>query len=254
MSTSDFHTSASLSALGVAVGVLLLGGCEGNPSALEHSDELEVELTIEPGHVHILQTEVTYTVDVHDHHGDPVTDFVSLEVQRLAEGSDTWRGTALELAGDQYVGTYMFSSSGSYQLRVAGQRPEDTELVVLHEVAEPLGVARAHAEAGGYRVEFETFPGHIHEGDPATTRVWVMEQERDANGVRPPIAGLDVAVHLVEEDGSVFHYSAHEHEAGEYEADHEFLTPGACQVGIQFTGANGQPAEAAFTMHIVHAH
>lgn len=242
----------TLGALSVSVG--LLGGCEANPTAPEHSDELEVELTIEPGHVHILQTEVTYTVHVHDHHGEPVTDFVALEVQRLAEGDNTWRGTELELAGEEYVGIYMFSSSGDYQIRVAGQRPDEPDLSVLYDHPDHLHAARAHAEVGGYRIEFETFPGHIHEGDMAAGRFWIMEPEADANGVRPPIAGLNPQILITQEDGSTAQYAAHEHMPGEYEAEHQFTVPGDCGITIQFTGADGQPAEAVFQQHVAHAH
>ena len=254
MFTLGTRRSSSFCVVGVAGGALFLGGCEANPTAPEHSDELEVELTIEPGHVHILQTEVTYTVHVHDHHGESVTDFLALEVQRLAAGSDTWRGTDLELVGEEYVGTYMFSSSGDYQIRVAGQRPGESDLAVLYQHPEPLHAVRAHAEAGGYRVEFETFPGHIHTGNIASSRFWIMETERDADGVRPPIAGLTPQIFIAEADGSSAQYAAHEHAAGEYEADHEFAIAGDCQITVQFTGVDGQTAEAVFMQHVVHAH
>lgn len=246
--------SSILSTAAALAMVLVAAGCEENPVGTEHEDELTVSLTIDPGHVHILQSEVTYTVDVHDHHGDPVTDFLALEVQRLAEGSDTWRGTALERVGNVWVGTSTFASSGAYGLRVAGQRPGDADLVVLYNHPEPLHAARAHAEAGGYRIEFETFPGHIHEGDEAEARFWVMETERNTEGVRPPITGLSPSVLITEEDGSSTMYAGTEASPGEYEAHHQFMVPGALQITFQFTGGDGQPAEAVFMHDIAHAH
>ncbi len=243
-----------LPALALGAGVALLAGCEANPSGPEHSDELTVEFSVEPGHVHILQTEVTYTVRVLDHHGEAVTDFVALEVQRLLEGGDTWRGTVLELVGDTYQATYTYSTSGEYQLRVAGQRPGDADLMVLHTAADPLHVVRAHAEAGGYRLEFETFPGHIHEGDEATVSFWILETERNAQGVRPPIGGVSTEMHILEESGASFDYSPVESETGRYDVHHTFAEAGDCDFTIHFTGSDGQEAEATFHHHVVHAH
>lgn len=238
----------------VVLSVALFGGCESNPTAAEHSDELTVEFSFEPDHVHILQSEVTYSVRVLDHHGEAVTDFLLLEVQRLLEGDDTWRGTALELTGDTYQATATFSTSGDYQLRIAGQRPGDPELSVLHMVSEHLHAVRAHGEGGGHRVEFETFPGHIHEGDDATASFWIMEPERNAAGERPPIGGLITEVHILEADGSSFDLTPVESEPGRYDVSHTFATPGDCDITIHYPGMDGLEAEVTFHQHVAHAH
>lgn len=243
------------STLGWAVlaGLASLTGCNSNPTAPDHG-ELTVEFSFEPGHVHILQSDVTYSVRVLDHHGEAVTDFLALEVQRLQEGSDTWRGTALELNGDTYQATVRFSTSGEYELRIAGQRPGEADLVVLHHVPEPLHAVPAHGEAGGYRVEFETFPGHIHTGDDATATFWIMETERNTAGDRPPISGLSPEVHILESDGTTVDLTLVESEAGRYDASHTFHQAGATQFTIHFTGSDGLPAEVTFDHNVAHAH
>lgn len=234
----------------------LLAACEGNPAgpAEEHDEELTVELEIAPGHVHILQTEVQFTVRVTDRHGEPVTDFEAIQVERLAAGSDTWRAIELARAGTAFVGTYTFNSSGEYRLRVMGQRPGEGTMRLLHEAHDPLHVARAHAEAGGYRIEFETFPGHLHEGDDAALRFWIMEPEKDESGNRPPIAGVVGEVHVVESDGSEVEHELLEVGDGVYECEHTFQVAEEAHVEMHFTGADGGPAEAEFHLHVAHAH
>lgn len=239
----------------------LIVACEDNPTApandgLEegHDETLTVELTVTPDHVHILQSEVEFTVKVTDHHGEAVTDFELIQVERRADGSDTWRVIELAPAGNAYVGTYVFSSSGDYDLRVAGQRPGEADMQVLHQAAEPLHCVPAHAEAGGYRVEFETFPGHAHTGEDVTLRFWIMEPERDASGERPPITGVTGEVHVVESDASEFSYDLVEIGDGVYEAEHNFTAPDEAHVQLHYTGSDGQPAEADFHVSPVPTH
>lgn len=230
------------------------------PTESEHShddaeatEDLSVDLTVSPDHVHIL-SEVTFTALVTDHHGDPVTDFDVLRVERKAADGDTWRHTDLELSGEAWEGSHTFTSSGEYEIRVAGQRPDDAEPVVMYEMPEHLHAGRAHTDAGGYRVEFEAFPGHIHAGDEATPRFWVLEQEADDTGERPPITGLAAEIHVTEADGSEAHHTAAETDPGVYEADHTFGSVGDASVELHFTGADGSGAEAGFTIHIVEPH
>lgn len=237
----------------------ILPACAANPAAVEeeHGDataDLEVQLAITPDHIHILQSEVTFTVTVTDHHGEAVTDFDSLAVERKAHESDTWRAVEMTLQGDSYVGTYVLASSGEYEVRVAGMRHDDPGMVVLHEMAEHLEAARAHGELGAHRVEFESFPGHIHEGETATLRFWVMEPEPNADGIRPPITGLTAAeIHCLTETGAEEHHPVTEMEPGVYEADHEFLEAGHFHAGLHMD-IDGQPQEAEFDLHIAHGH
>ncbi len=212
-----------------------------------------MDLQLSSSHVHIL-SELTYTVTVTDHHGEPVTDFDTLRVERRAAGSDTWRGTDLELQGTSYLGTYTFASSGDYEIRVTGRRAHDTSMVEMHSMSEMLSAARAHAEAGGYRIEFESFPGHLHQHNSATMKFWVMETEQNAEGVRPAIAGLAPEIHCLEADGTTEHHAAAELAAGVYETDHTFASVGEFVGALHFEGVDGLEAEAEFTMHVVPGH
>lgn len=240
----------------VLVAPVLLGSCENDPVTFvpEPAEEFSVQLDITPHHVHILQTEVTFTVTITDHHGQQVTDFETLQVERLLEGTETWRGTDLTLKGEVYTGTYTFTTSGDYHLRVAGTKHGQAEPVVLYEHPQHLHVVSAHTEAGGYRVEFESFPGHIHEGDTSTMRFWVMEVEKDEAGNRSPITGLASEIRCTEASGAEQEYETVESEGGVYEADHTFTEVGEAHIALHFTGADGQPAEAEFHLHVVHAH
>jgi len=231
---------------------LLLLACDDNPTGIP--GELTVQLTMTPDHVHILQTEVTFTVEVLDGRGRQVGDFETVQVERRQSGSDTWRGIDLAPQGGVYEGTYTFSSSGDYELRVTGARPGDAEAQVLYTAPEMLHVVRAHAEAGGLRVEFETFPGHIHEGNNAALRFWVMEPDRNQDGVRPPITGLTGDVHCLEAGGAEFTWTAVEVEPGVYEAEHLFASAGGAHVGLHFTAPDNSAAEAAYDVQVVHAH
>lgn len=228
--------------------------CVENPVAIVEPPSLTVLLEVSPDHIHIWQTEVTFTVSAIDEHGNAVTDFDTIRVERKAHGDETWRAVELEREGDVYVGNYVFASSGDYDLRVAGMRHGDHEMMVLHEMSEHFHVARAHVEAAGYRVEFETFPGHLHEGDEATVRFWMMEAEADEDGERAPITGISAEVHCLESGGVEEHHHAVETEPGLYEADHHVQEAGPMHVGLHFTAQDGTEIEAALEIEIAHGH
>lgn len=241
--------------LAAVIGALALAACESNPplGPAEHEDELVVELTLSASHIHIL-TPLTFTVTVTDEHGATVTDLEVLRVERLMAGTDTWRGTELTRNGAVYEAEYTFVSSGEYMLRVVGKRPGEAEEAVLYEMHDAIQAARAHAEAGGLRVEFETFPGHIHEGDMAMAKFWIMEPEKDAEGLRPPIAGLQATIVCNEADGSVEQHAAVEESAGVYVAEHEFDAVGDFVAQIKYPGTDGAEATAEFMTHVADEH
>lgn len=251
------HHSRQLLAFAAVAGLVLsVGACAENPSLApsEHSEELSVDLTVEPDHVHLLQTEAAFHVSVTDHDGAAVTDFDSLRVEWKPESETEWDGAAAHLHDGEYEAHNVFHSSGHYDLRVTGQRPDHSDMSVMHEMSDALHVARAHAEAGGYRVEFEGFPGHVHAGDTASLSFWVMEQDTTSSGERPPIEGLQPEVHVTEADGSTASVAASETSAGVYEAEHLFQEGGDALVALHFTGSSGQEAEAEFTLPVSHAH
>lgn len=241
----------------VTTALLVVGGaCAENPTTApdQHNEELSVDLTVEPDHVHLLQTETAFHVSVQNHDGAAVTDLDSLRVEWKPEEGTEWDGAAAHLHDGAYEAHNVFHSSGHYDLRVTGIKPDHSEMSVLHETPDALHVAPAHAEAGGYRVEFEPFPGHVHAGETGTLRFWVLEQDTTSSGDRPPIEGLEPEVHVTEAGGQSAETSAAETSAGVYEAEHTFQEGGDARVAIHFTGSDGQPAEAEFTLPVSHAH
>lgn len=212
--------------------------------------DLQVDLTRTPDHVHIY-SEVAFDVAVTDHHGDPVTNFDQIHVEYREAGAMEWSQIELSPDGDTFTGTHAFSSSGDYDVRVTGQRPEDTEPVVMHQMADPLHAGRAHAEAGGYSVEFEAFPAHIHAGDTGTMRFWVID---GSGGSDDPVTALSPEIHVTESNASESTHAATETDPGVYQADHAFQNAGDAMVALHFTVSDGGSAEAAFTIHVASAH
>ena len=105
-----------------------------------------------------------------------------------------------------------------------------------------------------YRVEFESFPGHIHEGSAAEMRFWVMEAEKNAAGERPPITGLTAArIHCLTGSNAEEFHAVTEIEPGVYQAEHSFTEAGEFHAGIHLD-VGGQAAEASFDLHIAHQH
>lgn len=243
--------------LAILIGAFALTACESNPllgpAGDGHADELLVELTLSESHVHLLQP-ITLTVTVIDGHGEPVTDFETIQVERLAVGDDTWRGTELTRNGAVYEAEYTFASSGEYMLRVSGQRPGEHEMAVLHEMPEAIHAVRGHEIAGGMRIEFETFPGHLHEGDEATVKFWFLQPDRNEAGERPAIPGLDVTIVCNDAVGEVEEHAAVEESAGVYVAEHHFDAAGDFVARVEFPGADGSLATAEFTTHVAHGH
>lgn len=231
--------------------------CEPNPTAPAHDDghdhELTAALTISESHVHTL-SEITFSVTVENDHGEAVTDLESVAVERLFEGTDTWRATDLVLEGTTWTAPYTFVTSGSYQLRVTALEHHATDPEVIYTMPEPLGVGRAHTEIDGMRVEFETFPGHIHEGEIATARFWVTQAEKDADGIRPPLTGLHVVISCEQADGTLEEHHAEEMEPGIYEAEHTFTAAGEFHAGIHIGEHGGRMSETEFHTHVAHGH
>lgn len=257
--------------LAVAFVVLTTAACEDNPvlgpTGGSGPGSLFAELTLSEGHVHTL-SELGYTVEITDEHGAAFTDLERVAVERRLvveeeeEGhghaiapadEEPWRGTDLELQGTSWVGTYTFTTSGEYEMRVVAQRHGEDEAAVVYEMPDHMGVGRAHVEAGGYRVEFESFPGHLHAGGEAQMMFWILEQERNEDGIRPPVEGIEADIHCNESGGFAEEHHAHG-EHGTYSAMHSFQEPGDFLAEIHFTGADGHAASAEFLTHVAAPH
>ena len=234
------------------VTALAFGACGEDAVGPEEftTDQLTAELAITPDHVHTYENVVTFTVAVTDPNGDAVTDFDVLQVERRITGSgDAFRTMEATLSGDFYQVEHVFEASGEYDIRVTGLRASDTDLVVLHEEASPLHAVRAHAEAGGYRVEFGPDPGHIHEGDTSTIQFWILDET-----TRDPITGLTPDIFVVESVAGTTTYAAAEGADGLYHAGHTFNEVGPLEIGIEYTGLDAQQHEWTVPVEIHHAH
>lgn len=103
------------------------------------------------------------------------------------------------------------------------------------EVEEPLAVVRAHSSAGGYQVEFEAFPGHIHAGEESSLTFWFAEEGEAHAPSAEQVTGLAPTI-LVGVNGSAGSYTAFEPEAGMYTALHTFTTAATIPVTIPYFG------------------
>lgn len=243
---------------GSALALILLGcGDSDAPTGAEdHTvelDEAQAELTLSADHVHTLN-EITFTALLTDHHGEALHEVDSVWVERRLVGDDRWRGTELAASDGAFTGAYTFATSGEYEVRVVAKNAGDAEATVLYEMTEHLHVGRAHVEAGGLRVEFESYPGHIHQGDTGTLRFWVLAAERDANGERPAIAGLDAEIHCDEEGGISESHADVDIGDGLYEVEHAFATAGEFHAELHFPGLDGTEGQAEFHFHVAHGH
>jgi hypothetical protein len=116
----------------------------------------------------------------------------------------------------------------------------------MYHMHGPFHVGRAHVEAGGYRVAFESFPGHLHTGTASMLRFWVLEPGPGDSW--PPVAGLAPTIRVTESGTAPVDLVATETEAGVYEAPHAFNMAGAAKVSLLFKGADGSDAVAEFIM------
>ena len=213
---------------------LSAGACNDGTGPGFTTGDLTAELAVIPGHVHAYQTTVTFTVAVIDPDGNAVTDFDVVQVERRAAGS-TGSWSVLEAAadGDFYTVDYIFESSGEYDLRVTGLRPGDTFLSVMFQSAAPLEVVHAHADVGGYKVEFQPDPGHIHEGDESTIQFWILDDTDDS-----PITGLTPEIFVVEPVSGETAVAAIGGADGLYYTIRAFDEVGDNEIGIRISAAD----------------
>lgn len=243
-------TTRHVRALAVAL-LALTAACAEDPIEPEGfaTDELTTDLAITPDHVHIYETLVTFTVSVVDPDGAPVTDFEVVQVERRAVGGATWSVMEAALDGDFYVVDHTFEASGMYDIRVTGLRESDTDLVVLYEAPAPLEAVRVHEDVGGYHVELEPDPGHIHEGDSSDIRYWIVDEDTEVG-----ITGLTPTIWVEESDGTTSEYAAAEGADGLYHASHAFSMAGTTVLGIRFIGSDQMEAEWSLEIEVHEAH
>lgn len=236
----------AFSTLGIVVGlaVFLFAACDSSPTGVA-TDDLDVNLTFSTDHIHTL-SEVSIQAEVTGPDGSAFTNFDVLQVEIRGHEETDWRSIELTRSGDHFSADYTFMSSGDHDLRVRGQIAGRSTLRVLHERSGHLEVGRAHVEKNGYRVEFENFPGHAHEGEEVTVKFWVLS---DGN----PVEGLDAEIHCTDPAGAEENHGPHQHEGGVYEAHHTLEGAGEAHFAIHFPGNSGE-IEADFHVPIAHGH
>ncbi len=231
--------------------LVLAAGCSENPVNHDDGEEEEVSVAFQVSAEHVDTLEdITFTAAVTTHHGDPVTDFEEVSMRYRHEDSTDWRDLVLTLSGTNYTGTMMFLSSGDYEVRVVGRHPGHEHMETLHELADHMHVGRAHEVMGGFRVEYESIPGDIREGDTALIRYWVMQDTVELT----PVTGLQAEIHCEDSSGMQESHTASESEAGVYSVSHTFQNGGEAHAEFHFPGPGGAEFMAEFHFPVAHAH
>lgn len=240
--------------LALAAVLALFAGCTENPTAVEeHDDELTAEIEFSVAELSTLTT-VEIEVSIHDHHGDAVTDLENVAVEFRMVGETDWRATELALHESHFAGEKMFYTSGEYEARVVAHRMGHAEAETLYQTTENLNVERIHQTVGGHVVEFETTPGHLHEGDLAEVHFWIMEASTDGHQHGHGVEGLDVEIHCTDATGAQEEHHGHAHAGGLYEAQHTVAEAGEAIFAIHFTDEHGEAHKAEFHVPVSHAH
>ena len=227
--------------------LLSLTACNENPVSHDDGEEEEVTVAFQMSEddIHTLD-QVTFTAAVSSDHGDPVTNFEEVGMQYRLEGSNEWSDLVMNLSGTDYSGTMMFLSSGQYEVRVMGRHQGHGDMETMHVMAEHLEVGRAHEDVGVFRIEYENFPGEIHEGDTAAIQFWIMED----SPARTPITGIQAEIHYEDPSGAEESHDAVESEPGVYRANHTFQLDGEAHLAIHFPGIGGVELDAEFHIPI----
>ncbi len=235
----------------LALAVVAAAGCEDNPilSPDSHDEEYNVAFSLSAEEISTL-TEYEVEVVISDHDGAPVTEFEVVAFEYRMEGAQEWSSTELEFHGGHFSAEHMFYSSGEYEMRVVAQAHGAQHAEPIYEHDGHLPVERIHMAVGEYRVEMETFPGHVHEGDEAEVKFWVIEA---AGG--HGMGGLSASIHMDhEQSGQSTTHGAEEHAEGVYEALHTFAEHGETEVMIEFMDGHGENHQAAFHVRVAEIH
>jgi hypothetical protein len=218
---------------------VVVHGCDGSTDP--DADTLIVDVQVAPGHIHSFESDVTFTVTVTDEQGREVTNFSTLRAEMGPAGAEQWtRQIPLLFDGAAFVGSTKFTAAGSFDVRVVGQRTNETAAAELYRLDAPLDAVRPHFDAGGYRVEFETDTGEYPaRGQSVTFRFLILE---DVPSPRPPVTGLAGVVIRCAQGSVMGLHNAVESPAGTYSASHVFDTEGGATAQVEFTGLDGNPA------------
>jgi hypothetical protein len=230
----------------------LLAGCEDNPTVPDLSEDLHAELEFASPDL-VTLTPIEAEVRVHSNEPGTFTDFATISVELRLEGETEWESQELTLHEDHFTADIMFHSSGEYEARVVGQVTGSTDVLVLYQATEHLHVDRIHQEVGDYIVEFETFPGHLHEGETVEVVFWILEASTDGHAHGHPVGGLTADIVYMHSGGTTEH-AGHEHMEGEYGAEHTLVEEGTATFELHFTDPMNVDWHAEFSVSVEHAH
>lgn len=232
----------------LALSAVLVGCSDDDDDPTGPEPALNVEMTIAPDHVHTFESDLVITVNV-TADGAPVHDFTTIRAELSPEGAETWtQQIPLLYDGTSYTGGRKFTTPGSFDVRVVGQRASQSEPIEIHRHEEHLAAVRPHFDAGGYRVEFETdtaaYPEH---GYPIQVRFLIME---DVPSPRPPVVGLKGVMIRCTQISETEVHGAVEDVPGTYTATHTFTNEGGATAQLEFIGLDEQPAVVQIPLEV----
>lgn len=247
--------------------VSLTTGCSDNPTGPPAEEGLTFTLDTGVEEVETL-TQVDFALTIRDGHGEMMTNYEELQLEQRLEGSTTWRAIPMTHDGSIFRGQHTFGTSGEYEVRVMGAEEHSdhahgagkfstaqSEMRELHHFQEHLHIHRTHHEMSDHRIEFESFPGHVHEGEQATFMFWVEDAHSEhSHGEAEPTTGLDAEIHCTESDGTIHIMSASESAPGVYESDHTVEAPGMTKVALKFMSATSTPVVAEYQFEVAAGH
>lgn len=237
----------------IASAAVVMLACNANPTVPEPSLELHAELEFSAAEIMTL-TQIEVEVTVQSDAPGVFTDMARVALERRMDGVGEWRATELTPHEDHFSGELMFPTSGEYEIRVVGEVAGSSETLVLYQAAEHLHVERIYEEVGDYVIQFETFPGHLHEGQTAEVVFWVLEAGADGHAHGHGVAGLGPEIVCTDPSGAVEEHHAHAHAEGEYGTEHTFLEAGTAHFELHFTDGAGVDRHAEFSAPVSHAH
>ena len=240
----------------LALIVLFFTACSENPVAdhIGGDENLMVSLSSSTEHFSTL-TEIEFEVRLTNDHGVQLTDIGSMQIEYQRSGELEWEVITLERHEDHYSAGMMFMSSGEYQMRVSGDLHGDGHMDVMYTAPEMIDVERIHVEMGDVMVEFETFPGHVHEGEEVEASFYMMEMAAsggDHGGSM--MSGLSGDIHIMAPGDTAYEYNAEEHDAGVYSTHHTFLEGGDATFEFHFMDHHGDSIEVEFHVPVLHGH
>lgn len=226
----------------LTIGALVGCADSDNPVALADLDPV-VEIEIEAARIETFEE-----VEVHVHILEGGMPMMMSEVEfefSPASGGETIMVTP-EAAGEGYAAHVTFFEPGEYHLHVMGT-PEG------HRLSRELGemeieVHRRHMLVGTHWVELDISPAPIRPDTEGHVHLLVYDLANGAAG--NPVSGLDVELEIHDPAGSEAHVPITEHEAGEYEAEYHFVSPGLYELHLAIT-ADGQTVEGEFHLPVI---